>query len=324
MTSRERFRETMRYGAPDRVPYFEEGLRDSVLERWHEQGLSPDADLLTMFPTDRRERLPVDVRRQPDLEEWPTSRQGLDALRRSLDPDAPSRFPDDWAEQVSAWRDRDHLLEFQVHRGFFLAMGVGDWANFVRAVYQLADSPELVREMLDIYGHLRAQLVDRVLNEVEIDFALFSEPVGGSGGSLLSPRTYEQVVLPSYRPIFEVLHRRQVDTICLMTYTNIRPLIPAALRAGFNCLWATEVGEDAMDYRSLRAEFGRDLRLIGGIDLDALLLDKDAIRHEVETKVPALLADGGYVPLADGRVRENVPFENYAYYRRVLERVTRG
>ena len=31
MNSRDRFRETMRYGTPDRVPYFEEGIRDDVL-----------------------------------------------------------------------------------------------------------------------------------------------------------------------------------------------------------------------------------------------------------------------------------------------------
>jgi hypothetical protein len=77
-----------------------------------------------------------------------------------------------------------------------------------------------------------------------------------------------------------------------------------------------------MDYRELRHEFGRDLRLIGGIDLDVLRRDKDAILREVQEKVPPLLAEGGYVPLADGRVREDVPFENYVYYRRLLEQIT--
>jgi uroporphyrinogen decarboxylase len=79
-----------------------------------------------------------------------------------------------------------------------------------------------------------------------------------------------------------------------------------------------------MDYRDLRQEFGPDLRLIGGIDLDALRQDKEAIRREVEEKLPPLLGDGGYVPLADGRVREDVPYENYLYYRRLLQEVTQG
>jgi hypothetical protein len=30
----------------------------------------------------------------------------------------------------------------------------------------------------------------------------------------------------------------------------------------------------------------------------------------------------GYIPLADGRVREDVPFEHYRFYRRLLEKVT--
>ena len=77
-----------------------------------------------------------------------------------------------------------------------------------------------------------------------------------------------------------------------------------------------------MDYRSLRKEFGRELRLIGGIDLDALRENKEAIRREIEEKVPPLIAEGGYIPLADGRVRQDVPFENYVYYRRLLEKVT--
>ena len=35
-----------------------------------------------------------------------------------------------------------------------------------------------------------------------------------------------------------------------------------------------------------------------------------------------LKAGGGYVPLADGRVRPDVPLENYVYYRQLLAEVT--
>jgi hypothetical protein len=99
-------------------------------------------------------------------------------------------------------------------------------------------------------------------------------------------------------------------------------LIPVLMEHGLDCLWACEVSNEAMDYRSLRKEFGRELRMIGGIDLDALREGKEAIRREVEEKVPPLLEQGGYVPLADGRVRVDIPFENYLYYRHLLEKVT--
>jgi hypothetical protein len=324
MNARERFRQTMRYGHPDRVPYFEEGLREDVLDAWHQQGLPKDADLAEMFHTDRHYRLPVNLEPVPALEKWPTSRRGLKALRRRLDPKDPRRFPDDWAAQVGAWRGRDDVLELLVHRGFFLSMGVRDWARFEQVMYMLSDQPGLVREIMGIYGGFAAAIVERVLGEVEVDFASFSEPIGGNDGPLLSPSMYEEFVLPGYQPAIEALRRHHVETICLITYANARLLMPGILRAGFNCLWACEVDTEAMDYRRLRQEFGRGLRLIGGIDLDELSHDKAAIRREITAKVPPLLAEGGYVPLADGRVRANVPFENYAYYRQVLEEVTRS
>jgi hypothetical protein len=152
---------------------------------------------------------------------------------------------------------------------------------------------------------------------------LFSEPIGGNYGPLISPQMYEDMVLRSYEPVLNVLNKYGVETIVFVTYANARVLVPSILKWGFNCLWACEVNVEAMDYRDLRREFGRDLRLIGGIDLDALRRDKEAIRRELEEKVPPLVADGGYVPLADGRVRVDVPFENYVYYRELLERVTR-
>jgi hypothetical protein len=134
---------------------------------------------------------------------------------------------------------------------------------------------------------------------------------------------YEECALKNYLPILDALHGKGVDTIIFMTWANARLLLPAVVKYGFNCLWAYESGTRAMDYRELRREFGRDLRLIGGIDLNRIREGGDAIRREILEKVPTLLEDGGYIPLADGRVREDMPFENYAHYRRLLEEVTR-
>jgi uroporphyrinogen decarboxylase len=322
MTARERFLKTIAFSSPDRVPYFDEGLRDGVLEAWRSQGLAADADLSAMFRFDRRERIPVNVDPLPGVKKWPASRRGLASLRRRFDPNDPRRFPADWPARVAAWRSRDHILELSLHPGFFLSLGVEDWARFTSVLYQLSDAPALVREILDIRAQCIAEVADRVLSEVEIDFASFSEPIGGNEGPIISPRLYRDLILESYRPILDVLRRRNVPTIVLVTYANARSLLPAAVEAGFNCLWACEAETKSMDYLAIRRQFGRDLRLIGGIDLDALLADETVIRREMEAKVPALLAQGGYIPLADGRVRENTPFANYAFYRRLLESLT--
>lgn len=314
----------MRYGKPDRVPYLEEGLRDDVLERWHAQGLPQDADLAQLFHLDARERIPANFGPMPGVQRWPTCMAEVEALRPHFNPDTPGRLPADWDDRVAAWRTREHILEMPLHQGLFLSLGVNDWARLEEMLYQIMDAPEVVRGILELYGDLVSGLAERILRDVQVEFATFSEPIGGNDRPLVSPQVYEDVVLPGYARIVETLRRNGVGTIVFLTYANARVLLPAVVRAGFNCLWACETEAGAMDYREIRREFGRDLRLIGGIDLDALLRGKAAIRQEMEAKLPPLLADGGYIPLADGRVRVTVPYENYVHYREMLEELTTG
>jgi hypothetical protein len=322
MSSRDRFRETMGYGRPDRVPYFEEGIRKDVLRAWRTQGLARPADLADMFPCDHRERMQVDLEPRPKLISKLDKITNLKKFQRRLDPADKKRLPRKWSRHVREWQSRNHVLMLYVHRGFFLTMGVRDWRTFTDVMVLLMDQPDMVRRRMQIQGEFAARLTDRILEEVEVDAVVFSEPIGGSDRPLISPQMYEEFVLKNYEPVLEVLHHRKVATICFQTFANARILIPSILKWGFNCLWACEVNIEAMDYRSLRREFGRELRLIGGIDLDALREDKEAIRREIEEKVPPLIEEGGYIPLADGRVRTDVPFENYAYYRQLLEKAT--
>jgi len=321
MTSRERFLEVMRLGQPDRVPYFEEGIRDEVIHVWQGQGLSGKRELARGFPSDVRERMELDLDPHPELKQWPITEKDLDVFRQHLDPDDRKRFPEQYEKHAGSLKHREHVLTLYVHEGFFLSMGVGNWRRFYNVMTQLVDNPRLVTGMMMAQGEFAAKLTENVLKGVTIDAAIFSEPIGGNEGPLISPDMYEDIVLKSYQPVLDVLHRHHVETIIFQTYANARILIPRILNWGFNCLWACEVNIEAMDYRSIRKEFGRDLRLIGGIDLDALRGSKADIKKEIQTKVPPLLDQGGYIPLADGRVREDVPFENYCYYRELLRRI---
>lgn len=311
----------MSYAPADRPPLLEEGLRDEVLERWHAQGLARGTDLSKQFHYDRRERIEPNVWPRPALKRPCVCREDLAELRRAMDSAHASRLPANWPERVEAWRHREHILELTLHPGLFLAMGVEAWRELEPVLYLMEDEPVLVREVLDVWGHLSAELAERVLRDVQVDFASFNEPIAGNSGPLVSPAMYREFALASYRPILDVLRRHGVQTICLITYANAAALLPAAIEAGFNCLWACEASGAEMDCVALRRRFGRNLRLIGGIDLDALVQGPAAIDAELEHIAP-LLDDGGYVPLADGRVRSGVSWPNYVYYRqRLLDRV---
>jgi uroporphyrinogen-III decarboxylase len=201
-------------------------------------------------------------------------------------------------------------------------MGVHGWRRFSEAIQLLMDDPVLVEKWMNIYTEFSIGMAERILSDVEVDAVIFSEPIGGNHGPLISPKMYSTIILKSYRPILEVLQRYKVKTLIYRTYANTRALLPSVVSAGFNCLWACESDPIAMNYSDVRREFGRELRLIGGIDSDSLRQSQHEIYHTVMSMVPSLLKDGGYIPLADGRVREDVPFENYVFYRRLLESVT--
>jgi hypothetical protein len=322
MNGRQRFLETMQFGHPDHVPYFEEGIRDDVLKAWRKQGLPAEADLGKLFSSDLREEIDLDVYPHPWPRHWPVATSELKAFTHRLDPEDRTRLPENWKQSLPGWKHRDHVLMMRIHQGFFLTMGVYGWQRFYELMKLIHDNPGFVRDMMKVQAEFVTVLTERALQDVEIDAAVFSEPIGANHGPLISPAMFVDFVLSSYGPLLDVLRRHNVNILILRTYANARLLLPVLMEYGFDCLWACEVNTASMDYRSLRREFGRGLRLIGGIDLDVLREGREAIRAEVEEKVPPLLAQGGYVPLADGRVRKDIPFENYMYYRQLLEKVT--
>jgi len=322
MNSRERFLQTLSRGFPDRIPCFEEGIRDETLEAWQSQGLPSGLKLSKRFHFDPREELEPEMRPLPSFSRWPSTYKELDELRRRLDPQDPARLPEGWDENLSAWKSRQNVLMMRVHRGFFLSLGVDGWNRFSEVIAMTMDNPGLVQEILNIQGKFAAQLAERILKEIEVDAVIFGEPIGGSHGPLISPKMYERIMIPSLKPIFEVLERYEVKNIILRTYANTRVLIPCLVNAGINCLWACETEPKAMDYTNIRKELGSDLNLIAGVDLDLLREDRQTIYNEFKNRVIPLINKWGYIPLADGRVREDIPFRNYAYYRELLEKVT--
>lgn len=320
MNSKQRFNHVMKYLDVDRTLYFEEGIRNDVLIKW---GISK-RDFYKRFEVDFREELISNLDVKPLFKKWPCSFSELKELKYRLNPNNQSRLPENFKNRIKKWKNRDYPLILRVHRGFFLSMGVYNDKRFLEVMELLTENPEFVKEYMMIYGKFAASLANNILNEIDVDAVIFSEPIGSCVNSLISPKMYEDFVLNSYLPLLEVCNQFNIHTKIFLTYANASVLIPSILKYGINCLWACEVNCSEMDYLKLRIKYGKDLRLIGGIDLDTLLKDKESIKNEILNKVPILIKQGGYLPLADGRIRSHVPFENYLYYRELMKMVIRG
>jgi hypothetical protein len=320
MNSRERFLAIIDGDQPDHPPLFPEGIREEVLLSWRTQGLPEGVDLDDLFFYDPFEQLDPDIYPNPEIVNWSNPQKLLPLLRQRLDPEDPRRLPDDWSELVKGYRDRQYPLLLRIHQGLFLSLGIEDWRSFAPAILRLVDQPDFVGEILAIQADFAARLAENILRQVDLDGVIFSEPIAGNHGALISAEMYRAFALQSFTPIFDVLGDYQVPAIIWRSYANPANLLPEVVKYPFNVLWLCETPPGALTPAQVRQLVGSNLTLIGGIDSDVLRQDARAIQQAVAAVQP-FVEEGRFIPLADGRVREDVPYPNYVFYRQELQKM---
>jgi hypothetical protein len=324
VNARQRFLETMHYGTPDRVPYVDQAIRQDTLDRWYQEGFPRGRTVTEAFNLDRwelcgvREEIPLDLYPRPDFTGRLQTRADVERWKRAYDPARPRRYPRDWPRHVRRWAERDHPLGLRVCRGFFLSLVVGDWESLTDLLYMIYDQPDTLAEMIAFLADFLVEVLTPALGAVQFDYALFDEPIASNTAPVVGPGAFCRFMQPLYRRLCDLLDARGVEVRVFDSHGHVQELIPVALEAGINTLWIGNTGPAGLDYVALRREYGRDLRLIGGIDVRVLEADRAAVEAEVMRVVPPLLEQGGYVPMVDGRVREYVPYENYRAYRELI------
>jgi hypothetical protein len=319
MNSRERFLAVIRGEKPDHPPLFPEGIRDEVLLRWWGEGLPPKTDPESIFYYDQFEELDPDVYPRPGIADWSTPDKLLPLLRRRLDAQDPRRLPAGLNKLVKRYQNRQFPVFLRIHPGLLLSLGVEDWSSFAPALLRMVDQPDFVHQILDIQAGFAARLAEKILSQVDVDGIIFSEPIAGNHGALISAKMYRDFALQSYEKIFPILLGYNVPAIIWRSYANPSNLIPEVLKYPFNALWLCESPPAMLTPAQLRKMVGPKITLIGGIDSDVLRQDNEAIREEIAALRP-IVDQGRFIPLADGRVRDDVPYPNYAFYRQELDK----
>jgi len=236
-----------------------------------------------------------------------------------LDPDAPGRYPEPahWDDMVRAWRELD--VPLSIDGGSFYGF-LRDWIGVENLSYMLYDDPELVREMMDYLGDFFVRVLHRALHEVEIDFAMFWEDMCFKTGPLLSPEMFRELVLPNYRKVTSFLVEHGVELSWVDCDGNIEVLIPLWIEGGVRGFYPLEVAS-GMDAAALRAQYGQEIVMWGNVDKRALAAGKEAIDAEIARLAP-VAAQGGFIPLVDHGVPDDVPLENYMYYLEQRRRIS--
>jgi len=349
MTDRERFCRQMHYEPVDRCFNMEFGYWQENFTQWRlfvDHGVTDNAEADRFFNFDRIGGVGGRVWMHPGfphevIEETDTTRivRNADGLLAEVPKDGHDTIPhyikssittpDDW-KRVKAERFRrdDPARKVDVEairkahppdRDYALGVGTGsmigkvrDMLTFEGLAYATYDYPDMVEDMVETACVLVEDFLDQVLGQIDFDYASGWEDICFKNGPIVSLPFFRDVVTPRYKRLGGKLHAAGIDLWYTDCDGDVRPILPCFLEAGINCLFPYEVNSCAHPVELLD-EFGKDLRIMGGVDKIQLGKGPEAIKAYLESLQPAV-DRGGYIPFCDHRCPPNVKEEDYLYY----------
>jgi hypothetical protein len=191
---------------------------------------------------------------------------------------------------------------------------VRNWLGLVGTAYLQKDDPKLFDEIIQTVGELCYQCAKRVLEAgARFDFGHFWEDICFKSGPLINPRVFRDKVGPFYRRITDLLRDHGINIVSLDCDGKIDALLPIWLEHGVNTMFPIEVGTWHASIEPWRAQYGRDLRGVGGMDKRVFAQDYRAVDAEVERLKP-LVDLGGFIPCPDHRIPADAKWANVQYY----------
>jgi uroporphyrinogen decarboxylase len=246
--------------------------------------------------------------------EFPVSKpEDFPAVKQRLVAGIPARYPKDLDARIAAWQRRDFPLCLGCNcaaNGFYWrAREFMGTENLSLAWY---DYPELMHEMMEFYADFIIETSRPVLEKIAVDYFVLNEDMAMKGGPLLGPDTFREFIFPHLVRLVGFLRKHGTKCVAVDCDGDPTMLIPLLLEAGVDTVWPIERASDVSPQK-WRRQFGRQLRLWGGVDKRELAKGPAAIRAHLRELAP-LIEEGGYIPTVDHTVPPDVSWDNFRYY----------
>lgn len=217
---------------------------------------------------------------------------------------------------------KDHPPSREYPLGVYCGSMIGhvrDMLTFEGLAYACFDYPDMVEDMVETCCVLVEHFLDQVLGKIDFDYASGWEDICFKNGPIVSVDFFNSVVVPRYKRISKRLHAHGIDLWYTDCDGDVRPILKGFMEGGINCLFPFEVNGCAHP-GELLDEYGRDLRIMGGVNKIELGKGPKEIKAYLETLVP-YVERGGYIPFCDHRCPPNVSTKNYLYYLDLKEKM---
>lgn len=360
MNLRQRFHAIMDYRAFDRQPLWYFGQWNETTTRWRREGVPSDVPFWDFFGMDQDweqymwEGLGIKYAIEPferkvleETEDYLLERHGDGVVRRSNKrgeciPEDVDIFLKDratWREFVRRYEDRMQGVDrypadwearkakFHPQRDFVLSFQGGSLFGWPRGWMGLEgismlqyDDPALLGEIAEYLVHHFITTYERAVTELEIDFVYIFEDCCFSRGPMMSPAKLREIWLPHYQTLTAFYRKHGVKHILLDSDGKVDSLVPLWIEAGVDILFPIEVGTWKGDVNKFRAEYGKDLRMLGGVDKLVINQGEAAIRTELQ-RVEKLAKSGGFIPIPDHRIPPDVSVAQMQTYCSIFKEI---
>ena len=238
-----------------------------------------------------------------------------------MNPNSPERY-------ANLEKDMEPRIK-RVNQGCVVQQGLVGGYMYLRSLigpedllYKFYDDPELIHDCMKTWYELADKVIAEHQKYLTIDEIFFAEDICYKGGSLISPDMMREFLLPYYQQVIDNVKSRQIDKsrhlfVQIDTDGNCYPVIDIYKEIGMDHMSPFEVASDC-DVVEVGKKYP-DLRIHGGFDKRILAAGKDAIDREIARIMPVMKKRGGYMPMCDHGVPEEVKFEDYMHYRKRMQ-----
>lgn len=229
----------------------------------------------------------------------------LEALLERPDPD--------WADALQAASDKVRIA----HEEGLVAIAYLPWAfhavntalGLEHFSYLLYDERAYVEALFQWVEEGARAAIERVVIPAGIDVVLFDGDCAFKNGLMVNPGIFRELVFERTAETVGVL--RDADLIyTLHSDGKADELLPILIELGFSSFHGVE--KAANDLADIKARFGRDITLVGNMDVVFLTHSSPAaIRAETEAMLRIGSEGGRYMAACNTSPMHYIPFANY-------------
>ena len=345
MNSRERIARMFNHQEADRIAIFDDPWA-ATIKRWESEGMPAGSDYIDYLGLDAIRNFKTDNSPQYEKKvieetaehiiytsEWGvTMKQWKNAASTPEFLDFTIVNPETWQAAKKRMAASPERIDWAKTKSDFAKWGKeGAWIQAIlwfgfdvshswivgteRVLMALAEDPDWLRDMFDTELTVQLKLLDILWDKgYRFQAVKWYDDMGFKKNQFFSLSMYRDILKPFHQRAIDWAKNKGIKTY-LHSCGDINPFVPELVAMGLDMLNPLEV-KAGMDPYHLKKTFGDKLAFHGG--MNALHYDNLPLLHsEIETLIPAMKENGGFVFGSDHSVPSGV---SLAEFQRIIGR----